>query len=154
MPEHSSQGTEAPDPLTYLGFPFYDTVTLPLLRGEGTTEFEPAKVDRISPDDCQSIRSGGAGAMLRGTEFYNFGAFFSRAYRENDYLWGRLHGVERMIDLIASTLPAGMLLDPAELARFKQDAFLAVLDEEEPHLKADPALVAGVRAEVLAKAGA
>ncbi|HEX4847484.1 MAG TPA: patatin-like protein [Novosphingobium sp.] len=135
--------------LTYLGFPFYDTVTLPLLRGEGQTEFEPAKVDRISPDDCNSIRGGGASAVLRGTEFYNFGAFFSRAYRENDYLWGRLHGAERMIDLIASALPTGMVLDPAELARFKRDAFLAVLDEEEGRLKADPGLVAGVRAEVL-----
>ena len=27
--------------LAYLGFPFYDTVTLPLLRGEGLTEFDP-----------------------------------------------------------------------------------------------------------------
>lgn len=138
--------------LTYLGFPFYDTVTLPLLRGEGTTEFEPAKVDRISPDDCQSIRRGGAGAMLRGTEFYNFGAFFSRAYRENDYLWGRLHGVERMVDLLASALPAGTLLDPAERVRFKHEAFLAVLDEERSRLIADPGLVPGVRAEVIAKA--
>ena len=91
--------------LTYLGFPFYDTATLPLLRGEGLTEFDPVKVDRISPDDARSIRSGGAQATLRGVEFYNFGAFFSRAYRENDYLWGRLHGAERMIDLVASTLP-------------------------------------------------
>jgi hypothetical protein len=135
--------------LTYLGFPFYDTVTLPLLRGEGTTEFEPAKVDRISPDDCNAIRGGGAGEVLKGTEFYNFGAFFSRAYRENDYLWGRLHGAERMIDLIASTLPASMVLEEAELARFKREAFLAVLDEEAERLKADPGLVAAVRAEVL-----
>ena len=135
--------------LTYLGFPFYDTVTLPLLRGEGTTEFEPAKVDRISPDDCRSIRSGGANTMLRGTEFFNFGAFFSRAYRENDYLWGRLHGVERMIDLLASALPHGVSFEPAELARFKREAFLAVLDEEEGRLKADPDLVSGLRAEVL-----
>jgi patatin-related protein len=135
--------------LTYLGFPFYDTVTLPLLRGEGSTEFEPAKVDRISPEDCNSIRGGGANAVLRGTEFYNFGAFFSRAYRENDYLWGRLHGAERMIDLVASALPKGMVLDPVELARFKREAFLAVLDEEEGRLKADPGLVAGIRAEVL-----
>lgn len=135
--------------LTYLGFPFYDTVTLPLLRGEGTTEFEPAKVDRISPDDCNSIRPVGASQVLRGTEFYNFGAFFSRAYRENDYLWGRLHGAERMIDLLASALPKGMVLEPEELARFKRDAFLAVLDEEEGRLRADPGLVAGIRSEVL-----
>ncbi len=134
--------------LTYLGFPFYDTVTLPLLRGEGSTEFEPAKVDRISPVDCNAIRCGEAEAVLRGTEFYNFGAFFSRAYRENDYLWGRLHGAERMIDLIASALPRGMVLDPEDMTRFKREAFLAVLDEEEGRLKADPGLVAKVRAEV------
>lgn len=134
--------------LTYLGFPFYDMVTLPLLRGEGSTEFEPAKVDRISPDDCSSIRKGGASAMLRGTEFYNFGAFFSRAYRENDYLWGRLHGAERMIDLVSSALPKGTAMDPAELARFKHEAFLAVLAEEEGRLKADPGLVSGLRHEV------
>ena len=134
--------------LTYLGFPFYDTVTLPLLRGEGSTEFEPAKVDRISPVDCNAVRCGEAEAVLRGTEFYNFGAFFSRAYRENDYLWGRLHGAERMIDLIASALPRGMVLDPEDMVRFKREAFLAVLDEEEGRLKADPGLVARVRNEV------
>ncbi len=137
--------------LTYLGFPYYDTVTLPLLRGEGSTEFEPAKVDRISPEDCNSVRPGGANACLRGTEFYNFGAFFSRAYRENDYLWGRLHGAERMIDLVASTLPAGMGLDELELAAFKREAFLAVLAEEEGRLMADRGLVPGIRAEIAAQ---
>jgi len=134
--------------LTYLGFPFYDTVTLPLLRGEGLTEFEPAKVDRISPDDCGSIRPGGAQATLRGVEFYNFGAFFSRAYRENDYLWGRLHGAERMIDLIASTLPDNAALPAEELAAFKRELFLAILDEEEERLCADAGLLPGIRAEV------
>lgn len=137
--------------LTYLGFPFYDTITLPLLRGEGSTEFDPVKVDRISPDDCSSIRSGGTQATLRGVEFYNFGAFFSRAYRENDYLWGRLHGAERMIDLIVSTLPENASLPVEEVQAFKRDAFLAILDEEEPRLKAEPKLVAGIRAEVMAK---
>ena len=134
--------------LSYLGFPFYDMVTLPLLRGEGSNEFEPAKVDRISPDDCTSIRTGGASAMLRGTEFYNFGAFFSRAYRENDYIWGRMHGVERMIDLVTSALPAGMVLEGAELARFKREAFLAVLDEEAELKRVDPALLDGLRDEI------
>ncbi len=134
--------------LTYLGFPFYDTVTLPLLRAGGVAELEPAKVDRISPDDCTSIRAGGAHNTLRGVEFYNFGAFFSRAYRENDYLWGRLHGAERMIDLVASALPKGVVLDSAEVARFKREAFHAVLDEEQDHLKADPGLVARIREEV------
>jgi patatin-related protein len=138
--------------LAYLGYPFYDSVTLPLLRGEGLTEFEPVKVDRISPDDCGAIRQGGTHATLRGVEFYNFGAFFSRAYRENDYLWGRLHGAERMIDLVASTLPDNAALSAEEMKSFKRAAFLAILDEEEERLQADPGLVPGIRAEVLARA--
>ncbi len=134
--------------LGFLGFPFFDTVTLPLLRSEGSTEFEPAKVDRISPDDANAIRSGGALECLRGVEFYNFGAFFSRAYRENDYLWGRLHGAERMIDLVVSALPDGALFDLAELKDIKREAFLAILAEEETRLTADPALIPGIRAEI------
>jgi len=137
--------------LAYLGFAFYDVATLPLLQNEGLTEFDPVKVDRISPEDALSIRPGGTRATLRGIEFYNFGAFFSRAYRENDYLWGRLHGAERMIDLVCSTLPAplaeGMMQD------FKRRAFLAILGEEEPRLTADPTLVPTLRDEVIARLG-
>lgn len=134
--------------LTYLGFPFYDTVTLPLLRGGGLTEFDPIQVDRISPEDCHAIRKGGSPDTLRGSEFYNFGAFFSRAYRENDYLWGRLHGAERMIDLIASTLPTAHAIPAQELDVFKREAFLAILAEEQDRLRADPALIDRVRGEV------
>ncbi|MEZ5744541.1 MAG: patatin-like protein [Sphingomonadaceae bacterium] len=139
--------------LAYLGFPFYDGVTLPLLRGEGMNEFDPVKVDRISPDDAPSIRGGGAKDCLRGVEFYNFGAFFSRAYRENDYLWGRLHGAERMIDLIASTLPNEAPLAADDMKAIKREAFLAILDEEEGRLGADAALIPALRAEVEAKLG-
>ena len=122
-----------------------------MLRNESLTEYDPVKVDRISPDDARSIREGGTSATLRGTEFYNFGAFFSRAYRENDYLWGRLHGAERMIDLIASTVDDGM--PDAESTQFKRRAFLAILDEEGERLTADPGLVERVRAEVQARMG-
>ena len=136
--------------LSYLSFSYYDAATLPLLRGEGVNEYEPVKVDRIAPEDACSIRDGGGAATLRGDEFHNFGAFFSRSYRENDYLWGRLHGAERMIDLIASTLSETMPIAVAELAKFKRAAFLAVLDEEHDRLNADPTLVPGIRAEVIA----
>ncbi len=134
--------------LAYLGFPFFDTVTLPLLRDNGLSEFDPVKVDRISPDDARTIRSGGTLETLRGVEFYNFGAFFSRAYRENDYLWGRLHGAERMIDLMVSALPEDAEMPERDLLRFKREAFLAILGEEEGRLNADPSLVPGIRAEV------
>lgn len=132
--------------LTYLGFPFYDVATLPLLRNEGLTEFDPVKVDRISPDDAKSIRGGGTKATLRGTEFYNFGAFFSRAYRENDYLWGRLHGAERMIDLICSTVDQPIAEQTCQ--DFKREAFLAVLDEEQDRLAASAGLLAQIRQEI------
>lgn len=132
--------------LAYLGFPFYDVATLPLLQNDAMTEFDPVKVDRISPDDAKSIREGGTRATLRGIEFYNFGAFFSRAYRENDYLWGRLHGAERMIDLVWST--AADPLTEHDCRAFKRDAFLAILDEEEARLKAEPKLIATIRREI------
>ena len=133
--------------LAYLGFPFYDAATLSLHDGDGLNEFDPVKVDRISPEDCNAIRTGGAEATLRGREFFSFGAFFSRAYRENDYLWGRLHGAERMIDLIASTVDEP--LDEAMLNSFKREAFLAILAEEEANLTTDPNLVGGIREELL-----
>ncbi len=132
--------------LSYLGFPYYDVATFPLLRSEGLAEYDAIKVDRISPDDAKSIRPGGTRATLRGIEFYNFGAFFSRAYRENDYLWGRLHGAERMIDLVCSTLDCR--LSDADFFGFKRKAFLAVLDEEEQAGRVNAALLDTIRREV------
>lgn len=132
--------------LAYLGFPYFDISTLPMLQGEGLEEFNPIKVDRISPDDAQSIRRGGAAATLKGIEFNSFGAFFSRKYRENDYLWGRLHGAERMIDIVYSTLPTPA--DLAEIAATKRALFEAILNEEEPRLTRVTELFVSLRQEV------
>ena len=137
--------------LTYLGFPFYDTATLALSPNESLTEYDPVKVDRISPEDARSIREGGTAATLRGTEFYNFGAFFSRAYRENDYLWGRLHGAERMVDLVFSTLDA----PPSEEEHrgFKRELLLAILEEESDAGRCQRGLLDGLRVEIAARVG-
>ncbi|WOK37114.1 patatin-like protein [Sphingomonas sp. C3-2] len=134
--------------LAYLGFPFYDMATLPMLQGEGLDEFDPIKVDRISPEDATSIREGGAEATLKGIQFNSFGAFFSRAYRENDYLWGRLHGVDRLVDIVVSSLPSGSAMKAGTVATIKRRAFLAILDEEEPRLQAIPELFASLRHEI------
>jgi patatin-related protein len=131
--------------LAYLGFSFYDAATLPLLQGDGDGEFDPIKIDRISPDDATSLRGGGAAATLKGIQFNSFGAFFSRAFRENDYLWGRLQAAERLIAIVASTAPAGMALDDAALAHIRRDAFLAILDEEAARLPTTADLVAELR---------
>ena len=112
-------------------------MTLPhchCLQGKGLDEFDPIKVDRISPEDAKSIRPGGVIATLKGIEFNNFGAFFSRSYRENDYLWGRLHGAERMIDIMLSTLPEARRPVPDKTMAFKKAIFHSILDEEQDKL--------------------
>jgi hypothetical protein len=134
--------------LAYLGFPFYDIATLPLLQGEGLDEFDEIKVDRISPDDATTIRPGGATATLKGIQFNAFGAFFSRAWRENDYLWGRLHAADRLIDIAISTLPAGAALPPDAVQTLKRHAFRAILDAERPHLTSIPDLLAELDREI------
>jgi uncharacterized protein DUF3376 len=126
--------------LSYLGYSYFDIATLPLLQGEGLDEFDPIKVDRISPNDAVAIRKGGPAATLKGLQFNSFGAFFSRAYRENDYLWGRLHGADRLIDIVHSAVSAGKRLPEAAIAALKRDAFRAILAEERDRLTAIPTL--------------
>ncbi len=133
--------------LAYLGYPFYDIATLPLLQGEGYDEFDPVKIDRISPSDATAIRTDGA-AVLKGLEFNSFGAFFSRAYRENDYLWGRLHGADRLIDIVASSVTGEHAMPRADLDALKRRAFHAILDEEEARLPKVAGLIAELRGEI------
>lgn len=139
--------------LSYLGFPFYDIATLPLLQGHAADEYDPVKVDRISPEDCSAIRAGGAEATLKGIEFNNFGAFFSRAYRENDYLWGRLHGVERLLDIVNSAVPAASRLSEDAVQAYRRAAFMAILDEEEQRLPHVADLIATLREEIVGRTG-
>ncbi|MEA3036072.1 MAG: hypothetical protein QOH04_1837 [Sphingomonadales bacterium] len=134
--------------LAYLGFPFYDIATFPLLQGEGLDEFDPVKVDRISPEDATAIRAGGAAATLKGIQFNSFGAFFSRAYRENDYLWGRLHGADRLIDIVLSSLPETVSFPAGLAAALKRDAFRAILAEERPRLAAVQPLFDSLEREI------
>jgi patatin-related protein len=134
--------------LAYLGYPYYDIATLPLLQGEGLDEFDPIKVDRISPNDATAIRQGNPRATLKGLQFNSFGAFFSRAYRENDYLWGRLHGADRLIDIVNSSVPRARQIAPDAIAALKRDAFRAILAEERPRLKAIDTLFAELEREI------
>lgn len=134
--------------LAYLGFPFFDIATLPLLQGEGLDEFDEIKVDRISPDDATAIRAGGAAATLKGIQFNAFGAFFSRAWRENDYLWGRLHAAERLIDIALSTLPKGAAPPDGLAIDLKRRAFRAIIAAEREHLTHVPDLCARLEREL------
>ena len=130
--------------VAYLGFPFYDVATFPLLQEDGRDEYDPIKVDRISPDDAVAIRSGGAAATLKGVQFNSFGAFFSRAWRENDYLWGRLHGADRLIDILLSTVPGHRI----DAAAAKREAFRAILADEKERLQAAAPLIEALEREI------
>ncbi len=131
----------------YLGFPFFDVATYPLLQERDPHELEVIKVDRISPDDAHSIRTGGAAATLKGIELGHFGAFFSRTYRENDYLWGRLHAADRLVDILLSAVPEAR---PIDGAAFKVRLFQSILQSEKPHLIHSAELLAQLGQEVAA----
>lgn len=137
----------------YLGFPFFDIAILPLIADGGLDELDEIKVDRISPDDCSALAMAG-GRRLKGALFNAFGAFFSRAYREHDYLWGRLHGAERLIDLVISSLPAAVRPTPADLAGIRVAAFRAIIAAERPHLHQIDDLFAALDAALTAPAAA
>nr|WP_303784004.1 DUF3376 domain-containing protein [Sandarakinorhabdus limnophila] len=129
----------------YLGFPFFDIAILPLIADGNIDELDEIKVDRISPEDCSALTSAG-GQRLKGALFNAFGAFFSRAYREHDYLWGRLHGAERLIDLVVSSLPAKARPDAANLGEIRRAAFRAIVAAERAHLVDIPDTIAALDA--------
>ncbi len=116
----------------WLGFPFYDIAILPLMQDEGGDSFDEMKVDRISPEDAVALNKGGARATLKGWQLNAFAGFFSRSYRENDYLWGRLHAAERLVDIVLSSVPDLQI----DAGRWKALLFKSILAAERPRLKA------------------
>jgi patatin-related protein len=134
----------------YIGFPFFDVLTLPLLQSMDLSELEPIRVDRISPEDCNAIRSGGAEKILKGIGFARFAAFFSRADRENDYLWGRLNSAERLVDFIINSARLSDVSIDFDIMGFKKRLFLSILEAERPFLKTSATLFEDLRLEIMA----
>ena len=82
---------------------------------------------------------------LKGIGFGHFAAFLSRAYRENDYLLGRLHAVDRLIDIVCDAAKLDAMRDRIDVAALKKKAFGQVLDAEERHLVNSAELIAELR---------
>ena len=131
----------------YIGFPFYDVITLPLTQSTDLVEIDPILVDRISPEDSSSIRDNRIEPVLKGTRFYNYGAFFSQKDRENDYLWGRLHSAERLVDLLIDSAGADTV-EGFDTISFKQRIFRAILDSEAPHMALSDDLIAALHRDI------
>jgi hypothetical protein len=111
-------------------------------------EFDEIRVDRISPADARTLARIEDSPPLRGTAFMHFGAFFSRAFRENDYLLGRLQAIDRIIDIVCDSAGAEALAD-VDVPSLKRRAFEIVLRAEEAHLTAVRPLLDRLRAELI-----
>ena len=134
--------------VNYIGFSFWDVLTFSVTSWRDLGEFDEIRIDRISPEDASTLRRGAAADTLKGTGFLHFGAFFSRAFRENDYLWGRLHAIDRLIDIVCDSAgaEAAAALDVPAL---KRRAFDLVLSAEEKHLPHVRGLIDDLRAELV-----
>jgi patatin-related protein len=131
--------------INYLGFPFWDVLTFPIMTWREVSEFNRILIDRISPLDAKTLTDFSGSRNLKGVGFAHFAAFFSRSYRENDYLLGRIHALDRLIDIVCNS--AGIDTEARRLAvqAFKKRAFTRILDAEEQHLPNSVALIAALR---------
>lgn len=130
----------------YLGYFYWDILLRPAVSTLSLEAgpIEEILIDRISPDDAASLASPDAARVLLGGTFAGFGGFLSRATRENDYLWGRLHAVDRLFDILASTVPASTR-KTIDFHVLKKAAFERVIEEESGRLSLIPDLVARIR---------
>jgi patatin-related protein len=111
----------------YLGFPYWDVLLYPLQAVSDTGERDAIEVVRMSPRDATLLPPlDPRTPKLAGFGRMHFGAFFDRAGREGDYLWGRLDGAERLIGLLLGT---GFTDD--ERAAWCRRAFAAIVEEED-----------------------
>jgi patatin-related protein len=130
--------------VNYLGFPFWDVLTFPMTSANETDELHEILVDRISPQDARSLKGFEGIDGLKGIGFAHFAAFLSRAYRENDYLLGRLHAVDRLIDIVCDAA-GSECTTKIDVPAMKAKAFARVLDAEEMHLGRSKELIAALR---------
>ncbi len=133
----------------YLGYFFWDVILRPTASALSLEAgpIEEILVDRISPEDADSLVLDEGKPVLLGSSFAGFGGFLGRAVRENDYLWGRLHAVDRLFDILLSTVPANLRAGLAVEA-LKKRAFERVLEEEGQRLALVPELLARLREAV------
>lgn len=138
--------------LAYVGFPFFDVLTLPLNKWDELDDVDTMRVDRISPEDAKAIRQGGAQATLMGRALGHFAAFFSRRARENDYLWGRLHAADRLVDIVVSA-GLGTSASGDKCGQLKARLFRSILKAERPFLDSVPDIVADIEREIASRFG-
>jgi patatin-related protein len=131
--------------INYLGFPFWDVLTFPVTSGREVGELNEILIDRISPQDAAALCGFEGIESLKGVGFAHFAAFLSRAYRENDYLLGRLHALDRLIDIVCDAAGIEATQKDIDVLALKKRGFALILDAEEKHLTQSKELIAALR---------
>lgn len=131
--------------VSYVGFAYWDVLAFAMTDWRDSSELEEIRVDRISPEDARSLQSDGGNDILKGVALGHFAAFFSRRHREHDYLWGRLHAAERLIDILADCARLEFADSRLDIGQLKKQAFAAIIDSEAQALKLSDDLLRSLR---------
>lgn len=129
----------------YAGFALYDVL---LTSGgsdmQDTDPLTRLRIERISPEDSLGLKDQFQG--LRSRDLMSFAGFFNRSFREHDYLWGRLNGADRCVDLLSKA--AGALLDDDGKTKLRRELFSTIIDNEAPKLTNAKPLLERLRLEL------
>ncbi|HEX6715699.1 MAG TPA: patatin-like protein [Pyrinomonadaceae bacterium] len=118
-------------------FDDFDQISFPIMFGVEEGESDVVEIIRISPEDATTLinenrerrnSADGVGRRkLAGIALHHFGAFLDRTWRQNDIMWGRLDGAERLI--------TALLPEPADKGvrdELIRQAHTGILKEEIP----------------------
>jgi len=94
----------------YYNFEEYDQISFPIFYEADVGEASIVEVIRVSPEDATELiderkerresPDGKGRQKLAGIAFHHFGAFLDRTWRQNDIMWGRLDGFERLVSAL------------------------------------------------------
>ncbi len=128
-----------------------DRVLYPFEYLTDISEKEKIQTIRISPNDAQMGLGKGkdVNTKLAGKTLHAFGGFFKKSWRSNDILWGRLDGMNRIIEALVTSEAVKRFPEflkrqaqvnnfpesGEEFEFFKQKYFQFILDESLPHAK-------------------
>jgi patatin-related protein len=130
----------------YLGFPLWDALIFPTIAFAELPQFSPITVSQFSPLTALALPTPDGG-KLKGVSLHHFGGFVDAAWRENDYLWGRLDAAELVLRMLRSSAPGQTQVTPttrsqaAELAGAQLRPALAAILASEHDLRRDPSLL-------------
>ncbi len=99
----------------YLGFPLWDALIFPTVALSRLPQFTPITVSQFSPLTAMALPTPDGG-KLKGVSLRHFGGFIDAAWRENDYLWGRLDAAELLLRMLRSSAPGNPQRTPADAA--------------------------------------